>query len=304
MYKLLFFLLALFTASPLYPRSESRRIEQAVRRIIRGKQATVGVAVLFGPDQVATVNNNRPYPTLSVFKYPVAWAALKKLEQQGIPPDTLLHLTPRHLRPGTYSPLRDQHPDGHARISFAEAVRYAISLSDNNVCDLLIDLAGGIDSVAACVARLGIAPFRLSETEHSMHAAIENCRNNWFTPLAMAQLLKKTYTENILGAPYMDVLKQAMLQTSTGPDKIKAGLPAHIAFGHKTGNSDRTAQGVKIADNDAGVIFLPNGTACYLVVFINDSKESDAANARIAADIGRAVYRILAEADENTRPTP
>lgn len=303
MYKLLL-LFILLAATPMHAREKSERIERAVRRIIRGKQATVGVAVLFGDNQAASVNNDEPYPALSVFKYPVAFAALHALQRKGSPPDSLLYVSPQQLLPDTYSPLRDKYPGGHIRISYAEAVRYTVSLSDNNTCDLLIELAGGIDSVAALVAGLGIAPFHLSETEQSMHADTAKCRNNWFTPLAMAHLLKTTYTKKKLDKPYSDVLEQAMLATSTGTDKIRAGLPSHAAFGHKTGSSDRTAQGVKTADNDAGVITLPDGTACYIAVFIKDSKETDAANARIAADIGRVVYRILSEPNGRNSSAP
>ena len=74
-----------------------------------------------------------------------------------------------------------------------------------------------------------------------------------------------------------------MHTTVTGPDKIPAGTPNGIKVAHKTGSSDRT-EGIKIADNDAGVIFLPDAK-CYVVVFIMDSSESDQTNAETIAEI-------------------
>lgn len=45
-----------------------------------------------------------------------------------------------------------------------------------------------------------------------------------------------------------------MTATVTGGDKLKAGLLQGTVFGHKTGSSSRTAEGIKIADNDAGFV--------------------------------------------------
>ena len=75
-------------------------------------------------------------------------------------------------------------------------------------------------------------------------------------------------------------------------DKLKAGLPADIKIAHKTGHSDRTSDGLQISEADAGVIYLPNGEKCYIVVLIKDSRESDKDNAKIMADIANLTFRI------------
>ena len=84
-----------------------------------------------------------------------------------------------------------------------------------------------------------------------------------------------------------------MLNCVSGKNKLIAGLPHDVKFGHKTGHSDRTADGVQISEADAGVIYLPNGEKCYIVVLIKDSRESDDDNAKIMADISNVVYRHL-----------
>ena len=43
-----------------------------------------------------------------------------------------------------------------------------------------------------------------------------------------------------------------MIDTETGANKLKGMLPAKTVVGHKTGSSDRNADGMKTADNDAG----------------------------------------------------
>jgi beta-lactamase class A len=128
------------------------------------------------------------------------------------------------------------------------------------------------------------------EAEETMHSRISNCYNNWSTPSSTLQLLEKLYNEPILNETHTEFLKNILIETSTGKDKIKAGLPDNIALGHKTGSSDRLDDGTKIGDNDTGVIYLPNGKLCFLAIFIKDSRESDQTNAQIIADIARIIY--------------
>ena len=51
-----------------------------------------------------------------------------------------------------------------------------------------------------------------------------------------------------------DFLWQTMIDTETGANKLKGMLPAKTVVGHKTGSSDRNADGMKTADNDAGLV--------------------------------------------------
>lgn len=167
-------------------------------------------------------------------------------------------------------------------------MRYAVSQSDNNACDILIDYLGGIDIVKDRIDKLGITNYNLTETEETMHSRISNCYNNWSTPSSTLQLLEKLYKRTDTEWTHtMISLKNILIETSTGKDKIKAGLPDNIVLGHKTGSSDRLDDGTKIGDNDTGVIYLPNGKLCFLAIFIKDSRESDQTNAQIIADIAR-----------------
>ena len=55
-----------------------------------------------------------------------------------------------------------------------------------------------------------------------------------------------------------DFLWQTMIDTETGANKLKGMLPAKTVVGHKTGSSDRNADSMKTADNDAGLVILPD----------------------------------------------
>ena len=76
-----------------------------------------------------------------------------------------------------------------------------------------------------------------------------------------------------------DFLWQTMIDTETGANKLKGMLPAKTVVGHKTGSSDRNADSMKTADNDAGLVILPDGRKYYIATFIADSYETDEDNA-------------------------
>ena len=88
-------------------------------------------------------------------------------------------------------------------------------------------------------------------------------------------------------------LENIMLKTSTGENKIKAGLPKNTKIYHKTGSGSRTPKGLKIADNDAGYVRLPNGDLYYIAIMIKDSPLSDDENSKIISDISLTLKNVL-----------
>lgn len=291
MRRLLLFLL-LCAASPGLARTPAERLLGAVGRITAQKRAAVGFAALLpGATEPITSGEDDRYPMMSVFKLHVAVAALARMEREQISPDEELLLSTRVLRPNTYSPLRETCSGSAVfRITHEELIRYCISLSDNNACDLLIGFAGGPAAVDSCIRRAGIGAFAVTQTEHTMHLDLRNCYANRTSPASVVRLLEAVCDGRIITGRYLDVLVRALLATRTGPDKLRAGIPDDVPLGHKTGSSDRTPEGVKIGDNDAGFFLLPDGSRCYLAVFIRDSQEEDAENARIIARIAASVY--------------
>ena len=263
--------------------AEASDLAARIDSIIGDKRMTVGVAAECGNMHYAR-NDSVRFPLLSVFKTHVAMAMTARMQMDGISPDSVVHIDKSRLKPDTYSPLRDEHPDSDVDITIAELMRYSVAESDNNACDILIDMAGGIDYVDMYIRSLGVSGFSLSETEASMHADRQLCYANWSHPGAMLDVLKRAFAP---GDTRFRLLREIMLATTTGPDKIPAGVTEGTQVAHKTGSSDRTG-GIKAADNDAGVVMLPEGN-CYIVVFIMDSAETDSTNAATIAAITSAV---------------
>lgn len=260
-----------------------------IQEVIKGKKAQVGVAVLYKDDAV-TVNNDDQYPLMSVFKFHIALAVLKKMEQEGIPLTAVVTLRPSDIDTKTWSPMYKKYKSKKITLSYGDLINYMVSQSDNNACNRLIYFVGGIQNVNAFIKDLGIDQIQLIETEKSMEQDIRKSYNNWSTPLSVAQLLRKVYTEKVLSDKHFAFLEKAMLASASGKDKFRAGLPKEIEVGHKTGMSYRTPEGVRMCDADVGVIYMPEGEKCYLAVLVKDSKESDAVNVKIMADIANKVY--------------
>lgn len=273
--------------------AQERSLDREIRLLLADKDARVGVAVLFRDSLVVAHNAELRFPLLSVFKYPVALAVLHRMDRGGTSLDSLLDVRAEQLRPDTYSPLRDRFPARNLRISLGELLRYSVSMSDNNACDILIDYAGGIDSVNAYVRRLCVGDFTLVATEADMHVDLANQYLNAAAPATVTRLLQRADSALLFAPEYNAFLQKIMQETATGVDKLKGLLPPSVVVGHKTGSSDRTPDGRKIGDNDAGYVILPSGERYYIAILISDSHESDATNASIIARISRLVYDCL-----------
>lgn len=269
-------------------------LTDSLRALLADRRAEVGVAAVLDDGSAFTYGNDRRYPMLSVFKFHLALAVLHRLDSLRQPLTLPLDVSAADLRPDTWSPLRERYPGGGVRLSVAELLRYSVAQSDNNACDRLLRYVGGPRAVDAYVRRLGIESFAIRRTEDDMHRRPACCVDNWTTPLAAARLLERFCRDTLFVDPaYADFLCEVMCATVTGADKLRAGLPAGVRLGHKTGSSDRDTRGMKLADNDIGFVRLPDGRWLFLAVFVTRSYESDATNAALIADVARLVMKAI-----------
>lgn len=276
--------------------SERTAADTAERRIdslLRDVPARVGVYAQCEGMTIAC-RADEPFPMLSTFKVPVAIAAMQRMEREGTPLSQRIDIAAAQLLPDTYSPMRERHPDGWKGATLDSLFAYAVSLSDNNACDILIGYAGGIDSVALTASDADIGPMTINATEEDMHRAPEIQRANVCTPRSAVRLLERLGAAELLSEAYTAALIGHMAATSTGADKLRAGVPQNAVLAHKTGSSDRTPEGVKIADNDMGIVTLPDGRRYAIAVFVSDSHLDDKDNAAIIAAVSRIVYEAFA----------
>ena len=274
--------------------SVAQSLQRQIENIIAGRDAEVGVAVIISGRDIVTVNNERRYPMMSVMKFHQSLYVADWLSRRGLAVDTMIHVGLEEMRPGTWSPMRDEYPDGEVGLTVAELLRYTLQQSDNNACDVLFDRTGGPAATDRYMRSLGIDGFSISATEDDMHTDVSRCMDNYTTPLAAAQLVERFVAMRDSRHGVLDYIWEMMTQCATGTGRLPApfkGIPAVIA--HKTGTGDRDSRGKLIGINDVGHVILPDGRHYSIAVFVNESSGDMASTEKIIADISGVVYEYV-----------
>lgn len=269
-------------------------LERDIHTLIRDKKALAGVALLTEDGLCAGVHMDAPFPLLSVIKLPLAVAVLEKMQHEQTALTSTIPVRAEQLHTGTHSPLRDQRGRRDMQVSLEDLLRYTVTFSDNNGCDILMEYVGGPVVVEACARRLGAEDVFIGHDEDWMHQNIYNQYANWGTPRSMARMLLGFFDSPDISREHKDFLAGIMAGTPALPGKILEGLPQGLTAGHKTGSSDRTPQGLKLADNDLAFFRLPDGRHVALAVFLSNSLESPETNLSLIKDVTRLSVDWLA----------
>ena len=284
-------LLLLLVVLPLAGKAED--LGTQLRKVIEGKAATVGVAVIFNGAELVTVNDMYRYPMMSTYKFHQALSVVDYINREKETLATEILVKQSDMKTEMYSPMHDANRKGNFYITIGDLLKYSLIDSDNHACDILFDYIGGPKTTDKYVRSLGITDFSITQTERDMHESTDNVWLNWTKPSAAALLLETFLQNPMFDKNQKFFLERAMADASTGKDKLKAGLPDDVLLGHKTGSSDRNEYGIKVADNDMGFVVLPNGQYYTIAVFVMNSQETDKTNARLIADISKVVYNYF-----------
>lgn len=168
-----------------------------------------------------------------------------------------------------------------------------MSESDNIACDILLREAGGPEAVEAYVRSLGIGGIRIAASEEEMHRGIGNQRVNKARPSSVCTLFDLFLQGRLLKGSTTLSCNGCCARQRRGTNKLESRAASR--------NRDRTQdrlirphdEGIRIADNDAGYVLLPDGRRYCIAVFVTESEENDAANAAIAAAVSRAAYEYF-----------
>ena len=271
--------------------AQDETYRQKIKQIISSKNAEVGVSILGIEDKdTLTVNGNRDFPLQSVFKFHIALAVLNEADKGKLPLNKKIFIPKSDLLPDTWSPIREKYPAGNVKLSLAEILEYTIAESDNNGCDILLELIGGTGTVNNHIHKIGVNDFSIQANEEEMHQDWNVQFSNRTTPLAATELLNIFYERKILSPGSFEFLWNTMVYSQTGKDRIKGQLPTGTLVAHKTGTSGTNEQGVTAAVNDIGIVTLPDGKHFAIAVFVSNSKEDDKTNEKIISDIAKTAW--------------
>lgn len=244
----------------------------------QSSDAVIGVsAIHVESGRRAGIRGNERFPMGSVYKFPIVLAALQRVDAGTLKLDRKITIEPKDFSPG-WSPLRDGAKGKPVTLTVSELLRYTVSISDNTACDNLIALLGGPAAVSKRMAELGVPGIRIDRTERTIakhlkepggRAAYTKDVRDTATPDDMAALLVKFWNrQDGLSKSSHDLLMKWMIDTPTGPRRIKAVMPAGSVVAHKTG----TMPGVV---NDAAIVILPDGKSHYVIVVFSKAGTSE-----------------------------
>lgn len=261
-------------------------LKSSIETLCKTKNAIVGVALYdFQNRDTLSINGDKHFPMQSVFKFHIALTVFNELIKRGFTVDKKIVIAKKDLLPNTWSPLREDHPNG-AELSIKEIMSYMVSQSDNNACDILIRFLGNPQMVDYYIHDINIKDFSVQVNEEEMAKEWNVQFKNWITPKASTEVLKMVNDRKILSQEDFNLLWKMLIETSTGPKRLKAGVPSNAVIAHKTGTSG-TKEGITAAINDIGIIKLSNGKRFAISVFVCNSKETMEANEQIIADIAK-----------------
>jgi beta-lactamase class A len=261
-----------------------------IKSIAPEAKGIVGVSIL-NMETGDTLNYNAHSRLVmhSVMKFPIAMTVLHLVDQGKYKLDEKMKVRKSDLRPNTWSPLRDKFPGG-TEIALSDLLGYMVSQSDNDACDYLLKKIGGPQVVENYVKSLGVTGIAVRASEEEMAQSWEVQYTNWCKAADVVQLLDIFYQAKALSKTSNDFLMKVMLETTTGPKRLKGLLPADAAVAHKTGTSPTNAEGLTPATNDVGIITLPNGKHLAIAVLVCNSRADEATRDLVIAKIAKAAW--------------
>ena len=290
----------------------------------RARPGVLGVGLMnLESGETWDFNGERRFPMQSVFKAPLGAAVLAEVDAGRLKLDDTITLAEEDLSP-PLSPIANAYP-ARRDYTVRELLTAATGISDNTAADVLMKKIGGPGAVTAWLVGKKVEEIRVDRYERQLQpdsigmasfrpawkgsqaymAALNNVPpgarraavaiylsdpQDTATPRGALNFLDKLEDGELLSPASRKLLLQIMTDTTTGPDRLKAGFPAGASLAHKTGTA-RTDQGMTPAVNDIGIVTLADGRRYAVAVFLSGATLDAADREKILADVARAVTR-------------
>jgi beta-lactamase class A len=306
-------------------------LQQRLEALAADYGEDVGIAVSDVSDGwVASVRGESPFPQQSVSKLWVAMTALDAVDQGRMSLEQEVVLWPSDTSVFN-QPISHQITEAGYRTTVGSLMRRALIGSDNAANDKLMALVGGPSAIHGMLSRKAVSGIALAEDEKHLQARIIGL--TWSQDLspygafeaaraalpresrdaAMAAYLSNPYDGasprgivaalaalhrgELLSKSSTAVMLETMAKATTGPRRLRGGLPQGWAIAHKTGTG-QDFRGSSIGINDVGLITAPDGRTYAVAVLM---RRTDKPNPE-RMEFMQAVSRAVVEAWSAKRP--
>ncbi|MGB7903634.1 MAG: class A beta-lactamase [Steroidobacteraceae bacterium] len=293
MFKRREFLMAPFAAAALLASptgavpATTRRFDAAARlQSLEVGPARLGVCFL--DTATGAVSGNRMeehFAMCSTFKLALVAACLREADHGRLDLSQVLTYSEADLLPWAPVTRKNLARGGMSIVALAQAAQ---ELSDGVAANLLVKRLGGPAAVTAKFRDMGDTVTRLDRYEPDLGLVLSADLRDTTSPLAMAHLVRRITTGDLLQSGSRERLLQWMKKTDTGPNRLRAGLPAEWSTGNKTGTG--RAEGTTNKCNDVAITFPPGRPPVIIAAYF-DSGEYTAQTERrheaVLAEVGR-----------------
>jgi beta-lactamase class A len=240
----------------------------ALADLERRSGGRLGVALLdTASAQITGHRLGERFAMCSTFKLPLAGAILREVDQGHLRRDQWVAYGPADMV--SHAPVTSQHL-ARGGMTVAELAEATQTTSDNPAANLLLKLVGGPPGLTAILRTAG----------------------DTTTPTAMAHTTARMLTGDWLSAASRETLTAWMVATTTGKQRIRAGLPKDWRAGDKTGTA--TAPHMRDKYNDIAIAWPPGKTPLVITAFLEtrfshpEIRDEDQA---VLAEVGRIAAR-------------
>jgi beta-lactamase class A len=271
---------ALATPIELSPRRFGSVFRNAILATERASGGRLGLAVIdTGSGERFDHRAAERFPMCSTFKFALAAAMLKQVEQRRERLDRRLPVAARDIV--SHSPFCETRVGGTA--SIAELCHATITSSDNAAANLLLRTIGGPAGFTRRLRAFGDPVTRLDRWETAMGEAAPGDRRDTTTPEAMAGLARLLLLGNALAPASRARLVGWMKQTTTGLKGLRAGLPQGWQA------ADKTGAGGHGTDNHVALLWPPRRAPLIVASYITGSTLAEGTTRPLHARIARAI---------------
>lgn len=227
--------LALATAACIPPdQSPMGRLAAELRIIEAAGNGTLGVEIYNTVSGLSVgINRDRRFGHASSFKLSLAAMVLARDATGTIDADRRVTWSAADMiRPSPFT--RERIASGATLRELAEATQIT---GDNPAANILLRELGGPAALTAFWRSIGDDVSRLDRTEPMLNFVPATEFRDTTTPAAMARTVAKLLYGDVLPETARGELRQWLIDTQTGMNRVRAGLPDGWIAGDKTGTS-------------------------------------------------------------------
>lgn len=239
------------------PAEEPSAFHDAIPAFEERLGGPLGLVLMDGSGRLLLAHRaEEPMAFCSSFKPMLAAVVMAQSNAGAIHLDQPVSYDPASL-PG-HSPVLAR---GEGTTSLGAAIDASMLASDNGATNLLIDALGGPAAVNEAFERWQLGA-RLDRRETALNENAQGDPRDTSTPQAMADFWRRLETTRALTDEQRDQLFDLARRSTTGLDRVRAGLPDGWGGGDKTGTCRPDGHPDQQV-NDIGFIEHPNGLDRY-----------------------------------------